>query len=260
MTDGPKEHGFLFTGEMVNKIRERQKLQTRRIVTPHNSLVNGYGMRKGWEFLDWSRARIDRGPSPAGNPGPYYHVPWREPSFGDDPPIYRVYPRVQVGDLIWVRETFAIETNRGLDDEEHYPPPFSGSHPIRRVSYTEDPGWGPYWEQPHYRADGYTPELAYEDRAEPGVKWRPSIFMRKWAARLWLTVIRVRTQRIQEISERDAIAEGAGSPVTRDCKRPAFQRLWDSINRKRGFGWAKNPRVWVYDFEIKSCAGAGLKS
>lgn len=50
-----------------------------------------------WDRLDWSRAYADLGPSPAGNPGPYWHVPYR---YTDE--VYRLYPRVMLGRWSWV--------------------------------------------------------------------------------------------------------------------------------------------------------------
>lgn len=72
------------------------------------------------------------------------------------------------------------------------------------------------------------------------------------AARLFLRVTEVRVERLQEITEEDAVAEGV--QVNPDAPaaltdRTAFARLWDSLNAKRGFAWDSNPWVWVYRFE-----------
>jgi len=96
--------------------------------------------------------------------------------------------------------------------------------------------------------------------------WSPSIFLPKRFARLWLEVTAVRVERVQEISEADAIAEGVYVHATpggkdyytalpgrsRDGKwsaSEAFGELWDNINAKRGYGWDANPWVWVLEFK-----------
>lgn len=81
-------------------------------------------------------------------------------------------------------------------------------------------------------------------------KWRPSIFMPKWASRIELLLKGIRVQRLQDISWQDAIAEGI-EPVLCAAENPvdAFAGLWDSINAKRGYPWHTNPWVWALDFE-----------
>lgn len=93
--------------------------------------------------------------------------------------------------------------------------------------------------------------------------WKPSIFMPKAAARLFLKITNVRVEKLQDISGDDAIREGiidggclnCGNNEPCGCKNPepdkidAFVYLWDSINKKRGYGWFTNPYVWVIEFE-----------
>jgi hypothetical protein len=83
-------------------------------------------------------------------------------------------------------------------------------------------------------------------------RWRPSIHMPRWASRLTLEVTDVRVQRLREISEEDARAEGVDAP-TPDMPsltgRFRFECLWDSINGERpGCSWENNPWVWCVSF------------
>jgi hypothetical protein len=105
------------------------------------------------------------------------------------------------------------------------------------------------------------------------LKTRPSIFMPKWAARIWLEITRVKVERLQEISEEDTINEGCQliaktiqhfelkpKPHFTEIERPFIHRdhfigLWDSLNAKRGYGWDTNPWVWVIEFSILNKRG-----
>lgn len=216
--DGVKEHGLLFVAPMARAAVAGIKTQTRRLPTASNSLVDGVGISaKRWAAMrfDWSRAVIDAGPSPAGNAGPYIKVP-----SGNGETWHRIYPRYEVGDRIWGRETHC-------------------AFEVGRV---------------HYRAD-YS-EHSKLDR-EHGVIWTPSIHMPRWAARIVRDITAVRVERLQDISEADARAEGAPpshpsiDAVSRefgykDFPRSWYAQLWDSIN---GSGsWDANPPVIVIEF------------
>jgi hypothetical protein len=98
-------------------------------------------------------------------------------------------------------------------------------------------------------------------RGEGVMSWRdgtvPSIHMPRWASRLTLTITDVRVERLQDISEEDALAEGCsgmGGTNYDECESPSeeFRHLWDSINAKRGHAWATNPWVWAITFERTS--------
>ena len=94
--------------------------------------------------------------------------------------------------------------------------------------------------------------------------WRPSIFMPRRASRLTLEIVSVRAERLHDITEEDAKAEGAPEPTGKlgcypapwaTCTpgplsfRETFRTLWDNINAKRGFGWELNPWVWRIEFK-----------
>lgn len=91
--------------------------------------------------------------------------------------------------------------------------------------------------------------LNYDD-----VKWHPSIHMPKEAARIWLKATDVRVERLQEITETQAQAEGRNSGLlTGPCTaRGQFENLWNSTIKKPDadkYGWSANPWVWVIEFE-----------
>lgn len=128
----------------------------------------------------------------------------------------RVVCRYPVGTRLWVRETWATRSDL--------------------------PG-------AVYRADYQGPaDRPFEHIHDDETRWRVSIHMPRRHARIFLDVTNVRVQRLREISEDDAIAEGV-SPGFDDPARRKFAELWDSINGKRGHGWAENRWVWVYTFE-----------
>jgi hypothetical protein len=108
---------------------------------------------------------------------------------------------------------------------------------------------------------GYKAQYANYDSVS---KWRPSRFMPKEAARLWLEVKSARVERLQNINHEDAIAEGVMQWICEEhksgsyldnamrgaaCAKPerAFALLWDSIYGKK-YPWKNNDWVWVYEF------------
>lgn len=85
-------------------------------------------------------------------------------------------------------------------------------------------------------------------------KWKPSIYMPKEAARIWLKVTDVRVERLQEMWASDASKEGIyfSKPTTADEMLIAFAKLWDSTIKKSDldqYGWNANPYVWVTEYE-----------
>jgi len=145
------------------------------------------------------------------------------------------------GDRLWVRETWGVGTR---------PCPHRGW--VDGIEYRADTA---YLEGPdllHLRTDVEPPDTFEFDAVPDG--WRPSIHMPRWACRTVLEVVSVRVERLQEITEEDARAEGFPDPPGQnrmypDRARYWFQNLWDSINAKRGHPWDLNPWVWVVEFQ-----------
>jgi hypothetical protein len=82
--------------------------------------------------------------------------------------------------------------------------------------------------------------------------WTPAMHMPRWASRITLEITGVRVQRLQDITEEDAIAEGMETiPVGTATwsNRQSFATLWDQLNGKReGCAWENNPWVWAIKF------------
>ncbi len=85
--------------------------------------------------------------------------------------------------------------------------------------------------------------------------WKPSIHMPRWASRLTLEIVDVRVERVQEISEADALAEGveatrerSGNAIYWSSAVANYAQLWDGINAKRGHGWGTNCWIWAITF------------
>jgi hypothetical protein len=141
-----------------------------------------------------------------------------------------------LGNRLWVRETFAI---------------------VPRTTYSCSDG-----VQQTLRPDDDHDAAIYRsgwERSKSGFVWRPSIFMPRWASRITLEIVSVRVERLQDISQADAIAEGAPPShpsidrISReyghtDFSRSWYAQLWEQIN---GAGsWEKNTFVWVVEFKI----------
>lgn len=102
-----------------------------------------------------------------------------------------------------------------------------------------------------YKADMWN-DIASWAFSPPG--WKPSIHMPRKACRIFLEVTNIRVERVQDITEDDAKKEGF-----REIDDPGagnqyfawelFEKYWNKLNEKRGYGWGKNPWVWVVEFK-----------
>ncbi len=202
---------IIFSDASVRAILEGRKTQTRRIVKPPRRKIALWDSPDTWV--------VDPGGTIFG-PGPYVKMDWWH--VGDveshghtqrDRQMDRVrcpYGYPEYGDRLWVREAWALDLK------------------------------GDY-------VDGYIYRATDVDLADQG--WRPSIHMPRQGCRLVLRITRVRVERLQAISEEDALAEGSQPG---EMWAYHFRRLWDGINGKRA-PWASDPLVWVLDFEVERC-------
>lgn len=210
------EHPILFSAPMVRAILAGKKTQTRLVVKPQPVYVESRGAWR-WDSPKALAQWTGDRPESAALVGMRGNCPYGAP-----------------GDVLWVRETWARED---LGPEE-YPRLVWAADRAARWQSSET-----CFSDVFYLASDYEP-----------ARWRPSIHMPRWASRLTLLVKDVRVQRLQEISEEDAKAEGIG-PLRADGRMenglPAydgFTDLWDSINGKRA-PWESNPWVWAVTFE-----------
>lgn len=203
-----KERGMIFNAEMVRAILDGRKTQTRRIVKSDCMDIGEKDDGTLW--------------------------PWREHDNGGD--YWYPCPFGEVGDRIWVRETFAA-----FDADWKFP------------------------GRPHDLKDGPWPNVIYPasgSEVPPGTL-RPSIHMPRWASRITLEITGVGVQRLQSISPNDASREGLIKlPATgRYClnqgdqyfggashdAREVFSWLWESIYGAES--WQSNPWVWAIEFK-----------
>lgn len=226
-----KELGILFSASMVRALLAGTKMQTRRIVKPQPSddIAGPLSVER------FHPVAVDK--------------------HGDEQPgpeIFGAYdlsgewgakcPYGEPGDRLWVREAYRLLL--GYDDKP--PREVSDGLPIR------------------YEADGLG--------AEPTDAWRwgklrPGMFMCRWMSRITLEIVSVKVERLQDISEADAYAEGitewmrslhADPSVTRENvlamserfgtgPRAVYSALWESLNGPGS--WDASPWVWVVEFK-----------
>lgn len=171
---------------------------------------------------------------------------WRDPLLlldeysEDGGPCLRLCPYGQPGDILYVRETWCTHND------------------LHANSFDEEPLPGYY-----YKAD------APKYWANEVAKWHPSIHMPRQAARIFLKVTDIRVERLQDITENDAAAEGfspediiavnliLGTPVVTgkyigpaNTAKNSFRVWWDSLYSKQGYSWHTNPFCWVIQFEV----------
>jgi hypothetical protein len=157
-----------------------------------------------------------------------------------------------VGYRLWVREAFVIESDCSYGIME----PLPVDRPVKTL---EDGDGCEYHLIPHYRATEPEPHIVseYQDTDDDRTRWRPSIHMPRWASRLTLNVTEVRVERLQDISEEDALAEGTleatevpyiGS-MTCDQASDAFRLLWEHIHGPGS--WDANPWVCAVSFSVE---------
>jgi len=182
-----------------------------------------------WAILDGRKSQTRRVVKPQPEKklehlaGVWFTHYWQSRGLWNDDGKVAKCPYGKIGDRLWVRETWAKAPNGFV-----------------------------------YRADYQNPiadsVIDFPTGETIPLIWKPSIHMFRIASRITLQVTGVRVERLRQITNDDARAEGVysigwlGNSRLEDYRTP-FGQLWDKINAKRGFGWDVNPWVWVIEFQ-----------
>lgn len=199
---------ILFSTPMVEAIEAGRKTQTRRLVKFPKDFDGKEVYQNGVFGLKYSSSEFEGC-------------------------IHRLYPKYEIGDILWVREKWRKN---------------------------DTPTGFPY----HHYAD----DTIYTDRDNE--KWKPSLFMPKEACRLFLQVKDIRAEQLQKITPKDAEREGIehlGGDIWKDymnkkcfpefmqvstfTRTSSFKSLWEKINGVES--WEANPYVWVITFKVVEC-------
>ena len=213
-----KERPILFSGPMVRAILDGTKTQTRRLVKPQSAILTDE-MARAFDVRPPNRDNHAVVPCPYGVPG----------------------------DRLYVREAFHWGGRRISDDGTPWvflayaeTPKTRVLHPTReqfdRITFADE-----------------SPEKPWTE-----MRMRPGIHLPKWASRITLEITTIRVERLQDISESDALAEGierrldgkdtecSGTGTWHWTAKRAYCDLWEHINGSDS--WALNPWVWVVEF------------
>lgn len=213
---------IIFDSESVRAILRGDKTQTRRIVKPQPP-----------EHLDVAQFDCNG-------------VGWFGTNLAPEGDLDQLWPdshgrglqsRYRPGEVVYVKETFAYRIPRWEC--------VNREHGTVMVEYAATPS-GAYSEQwMNTPSPVVLREMVPKGSGASDGTWRSPLFMPEWASRIRLEIAGVRVERLQDISEADAVAEGLiagrGSPAR-------FAERWDEINAKRGYAWETNPWVWIYEF------------
>lgn len=230
-----KERPILFNGQMVKAILEGRKTQTRRIVKakkgadcPDYMWVDEYALK---DVIEW-REQKNRW---------FGCKEYRTLAFSD-------CPYGQIGDRLWVRETWHVEpgvTGWSMDENE----PCTGW-----IEYKA--GGSKEVTAPNFESVQNCFPKGEVDWDFLPYDWRPSIFMPRWASRILLEIIKIRVERLNDISVEDAKAEGfdySTHPSAIEMgyaigAKTNFRFAWEQIYGQNA--WNKNPWVWVIEFKV----------
>jgi hypothetical protein len=222
---------IIFSAPMVRALLDGRKTQTRRVLKPQ-PYVNGFhfdgrDILCHEDFLPPAALLMDRGKGKGG-----YRISDMEDGL-------KAFTKYEVGDRLWVRESVCAEED--------------GDHGRLGVRYLADDQWLGGCGASAAGVEGWFILRTYRstDPDLDGGKPVPSIHMPRWASRLTLTVTDVRVERLNNISEVDAQAEGA-MHVLGDCRysphKEGFHDVWRAIHGADA--WDANPWIVALTFTV----------
>lgn len=233
---------ILFNTEMVRAILDGRKTCTRRVIKPQPQ------SRLCYTYAGSHKGCIGKWTYPNRGAHEFWGEEYKLPENIKDEELSKQWnPPYQTDDILYVWETWQYLYE--LDGNEQI---------------IEDTGKYYYAATDTISFNTYVDENGLEHEHVP---WKPSIHMPKEAARIWLEVTDVRVERLQKITNDEAVKEGIYVSNCKDCNKPfgcdtcpdegydeidEFAELWDSTIKKSDldrYGWNVNPWVWVIKFE-----------
>lgn len=281
-----KEIPILFRTEMVKAIIEGRKTMTRRICKDNADNLIGY------EYVTNSQTYPEFWKGKKSKPYTGWIAKFNDLVIA----MPRKCPYGKVGDILYVRENWKMIGWDFEDDEAtiEYTTGEKVSLPLYSEVVDEKAiNWlvkkfeklvacGYYMPSQDSGVDK-DPVFEKTDKVQP---FSPSIHLPKWGSRIWLEIVSVKAERIQDISEDDSLSEGVEKNCHGDislcsssyCKdkgcqaseeffhymrgvddfpaysaKESFESLWEKINRRES--WESNPWVWVIQFKVLSTTG-----
>lgn len=236
-----KERPIPFSGPMVRAILEGRKTQTRRLMKPQpeRDPTENCGV--------WYPSTASRRKSHYANEDHFRQgMPADWSPFG------------KPGDRLWVRETWGLanacyDTHRNTVNIGYRA---TGPNIYAPENWSDEIEVGTGLAKRYYfellnEIERATGRSDYDGDGCRVFRWRSPINMPRWASRITLEVTDVRVERLQDITEADAIAEGFASVAE-------FAAYWDTLNAKRS-PWARNDWLWVYGFKVLTPAAVAAK-
>lgn len=218
-----KEHPILFTSESIRSILSGRKTQTRRIIKHHSPVYDKPENIAEYKFVEFDGKQVQ----------------FRD-SLGLISPIKCPYG--EVGNILWIKEAWTQWDCIGC----------------RRNENTCACSSNEFFERfPHYKEITY--KATYKELEGIDIaKWHSPLFMPKEYSRIKLEITNIKVERVQDISEEDAMGEGMRdsrgfnmmpSYTSENHYKLKFKKLWDFIHRKDEFNWELNSWIWAIEFK-----------